>query len=505
MKRTPEHSARSRTPSIGTPDGPLARACRAAATLRNGAVEALLRHALDGTGTDRAFLLATGSSSDGRTTSVAVAVTRTENAVARPSGSVLRRAAASSRPWILPDVRQDGALADAASVRSLDVGRVIALPVPARMREPSPLLLLDGAGPCEESPLSLRRRAEGFASLLAVVLDRDGGLPLADLDERDVAPDLPPLIGRAPAFLAALEQAARGSRTPFPILLEGESGTGKDGIARRVHAGSARRSGPFVAINCAAFPEGLLESELFGVLRGAYTGADRDRVGLFRRAHGGTLFLDEVGDTSSALQAKLLRALQERRVRPVGSEDEIEADVRVVAATHRDLRGMAARGSFRADLYHRLAFVTIRVPPLRERLSDLPDLVAHLLGQLRRQAGLPEGRASAGFLDRLARHDWPGNVRELEAVIARARLRSDRPVLEASDLDLPEPASTLSTPGAASPGSLERVMIETALRESGEGLGEAARRIGWTRQKLHRRMAALGIPRLRGSAGLFPP
>jgi DNA-binding NtrC family response regulator len=228
------------------------------------------------------------------------------------------------------------------------------------------------------------------------------------------------ILGRSPAMHTMLTQVAAVAASEASILLLGESGTGKELVAKAIHRHSARRDGPFVAVNCAAIPETLLESELFGHERGAFTGADRKRRGLFVEAGGGTLFLDEVGDIPLPLQAKLLRVLQERVVRSVGSSQEIPLDVRIVSATHRDLSGMVTERKFRDDLYYRLAVIPIRLPSLRERLEDILLLAHHFLGR----ATAATGKQLQGFDDEasawLMRHRWPGNVRELENVVERA-------------------------------------------------------------------------------------
>jgi sigma-54-dependent transcriptional regulator len=242
-----------------------------------------------------------------------------------------------------------------------------------------------------------------------------------------------------------------------------------------------------VALNCTAVTESLLEAELFGAVRGAYTGLDRDRPGLFRQAHRGTLFLDEVGDMPAAMQAKLLRAIESGRVRAVGDVSETAVDVRIVAATHRDLRLQVERGLFRADLYYRLAVLRVDVPPLRERLDDLPTLVAELTPRLARETGCTTIRLAAESWARLCEHDWPGNVRELHATLAAALLRAAGGEIHPRHLDLPR-VRTVET-------GLEGEMIVSALRAAGGNIARAAARIGWTRQKLYRRMRALELRR----------
>jgi DNA-binding NtrC family response regulator len=275
----------------------------------------------------------------------------------------------------------------------------------------------------------------------------------------------------------------------LPVLITGESGVGKERTARAVHDASRRAAGPFVAINCAALTESLLESELFGATRGAYTGADRDRKGLFREAHGGTLFLDEVGDMPAGMQAKLLRTLDGGRVRAVGSSREINVDVRIVAATHRDLEHRIESGQFRADLYYRLAVLLVRVPALRDRLDDLPQLVESMIARIGHEIGGRRPRLTKGAMEQLHAYRWPGNIRQLHSVLARASIRAAGRPIEPQHLELPidrRPAQAESRP-------LEQAMVERALLESRGSIAGAALRIGWTRQKLYRRIAALGL------------
>jgi two-component system response regulator PilR (NtrC family) len=265
-------------------------------------------------------------------------------------------------------------------------------------------------------------------------------------------------------------------------------------VARALHDGGKRARRPFVPINCAAIPEALLERELFGASRGAFTGADRDHPGLFRQADTGTLFLDEIGDMPLPLQAKLLRVLQEGVVRAVGALDERPIDVRVVAATHRDLDLLVSENRFRSDLRWRLEVLVLRVPALRERPEDIPVLSERLIERLAARCGLTPASLAADAVQRLGGHDWPGNIRELESVLARALLRARGALIRADDLDLTFGQAPGRTRAAApGPVSLERTMIENALRAARGNLTAAAVRIGWSRQTLYRRINALGL------------
>ena len=228
------------------------------------------------------------------------------------------------------------------------------------------------------------------------------------------------LIGRSPEIVAVQQLATRAARSRSPVLLTGETGTGKEVLARLIHARSSRAAGPFVAVNCAALPETLVESELFGHERGAFTGAVCTSPGLFEEACGGTLFLDEVAELPCLAQAKLLRVLQERRARRVGGRAERDVNVRVLAATNRPLQQALAEGALRQDLYYRLCVVELHLPALRDRREDLPVLAQHFLNRYARQNGSTLRRVSGAALDVLDSYDWPGNVRELENVIERA-------------------------------------------------------------------------------------
>ena len=243
------------------------------------------------------------------------------------------------------------------------------------------------------------------------------------------------LVGRDPALQRVRERIARYGPTRLSVLIVGETGTGKELVARALHAASARRDGPFEALNCAAIPRELAESELFGHARGAFTGALGSYAGALRRADGGTLFLDEIGEMPRALQPKLLRALEERMVRPVGAEATQDLDVRVVAATNRDLAREAEAGRFRLDLYHRLAVAVIPLPALRERVEDIPLLVEHFIERASAREGVAAPRLAADVLPHLKRRDWKGNVRALRNAVERALIAGGR-VLKWQDFEV---------------------------------------------------------------------
>jgi DNA-binding NtrC family response regulator len=298
------------------------------------------------------------------------------------------------------------------------------------------------------------------------------------------------IIGRSPALQRVFAQVRSVAEADAAILLVGESGTGKELIARAIHHNSARRDGPFVAVNCAAIPDTLLESELFGHEKGAFTGADRKRRGLFAEASGGTLFLDEIGDVPLPLQAKLLRVLQDKCVRPVGGNQEIQLDLRLVSATNQDLLAMVTEGRFREDLYYRLAVIPLRLPSLRERGEDIMLLAAHFL----QRAAAALGKTLTGFDDEAAawllRHRWPGNVRELENVVERAATLAAGPRITRGDLHT-ELASPTSGGGATRPtlGELEARYIQQVLEETKGDKIAAARILGISVRTLQRRFS----------------
>jgi two-component system response regulator HydG len=311
------------------------------------------------------------------------------------------------------------------------------------------------------------------------------------------------VIGRSAGLREALDRAGKVAPLETTVLITGESGTGKELVARAVHRASRRVEGPFVAINCAALPDTLLESELFGHERGAFTGADRQKPGRFELAAGGSLFLDEVAELSPGVQAKLLRVLQEREFQRVGGTQTLRADVRLIAATNRDLARQVAAGRFREDLFYRLNVFTVHLPPLRERGEDVLLLADHFVRTLGARMAKGEVGLSRDAREALLRHAWPGNIRELQNAVERALIVSDGGLISAAHLALPartspEPAPSgsrsPSPPAAGEPLSeVERRLVVDALDRAHGNKSKAAALLGITRSQLYTRMKRFGL------------
>jgi DNA-binding NtrC family response regulator len=313
--------------------------------------------------------------------------------------------------------------------------------------------------------------------------------------------DFPNIVGRGARMREALALVARVAPTNSTVLIGGESGVGKDLIARALHEHSRRAQGPFVKINSTAIPESLLESELFGFEKGAFTGALRAKPGKFELADQGTLFLDEIGDVPLPMQVKLLRVLQERSFERLGGTRTLTVDVRLIAATNRNLRAALEEGTFREDLYYRLNVVPIDLPPLRAHKEDIPELAAHFLARFAAAQGKAPPALAPSALERLMRFDWPGNVRELENVIERAVALSDGPQLDAAAIQLeavpPARAAAGDTPSLP-PGwtleEFEQAIIRDALQRANGNKSQAARLLGLSRNALRYRLSTMGEP-----------
>lgn len=304
------------------------------------------------------------------------------------------------------------------------------------------------------------------------------------------------IVSASSVMKELLETASRAAGSDATILISGESGTGKEVLARLIHQNSPRNSGPMVAVNCAAIPVGLIESELFGHVKGAFTGAIKDRKGFFQTASGGTLFLDEIGELSTDIQVKLLRAIQEKQVQPVGAEQTKQVDIRIIAASNLDLKEQTEKGLFREDLYYRLSVIPLFIPPLRERKEDIPALVKHFLKKF-------EAPRDVEFSDEalavLRAYDWPGNIREMQNIIERCIILRKQPVIEPGDLQLivssaVNPAMDIVIPDeGVSLEEVEKTYILKALEKAGQNRSQAARLLNVPRHVLLYRLEKYGL------------
>jgi two-component system nitrogen regulation response regulator GlnG len=374
-----------------------------------------------------------------------------------------------------------------------------------------------GAYDCLFKPLDLsllRRVVAGALDVARRIRQPAGSVEAGtDLDAGSA------IVGSSPAMSEVYKAIGRVAAQNLPVLITGESGTGKELAARAIYEHGPRADGPFLALNCAAIPETLLESELFGYEKGAFTGAMQRRIGKFEQASGGTLFLDEIGDMPLALQAKILRLLQEQTFERIGGNETIRTDVRLIAATHRDLKAWSADGRFRPDLYYRLSVFTIHLPPLRERGDDLPLMVRHYLRRFSRELGREVREVAPEALDRLRAYAWPGNVRELQSVLKQALLRSHGPVLLPDFLpELPEAPGAPAAPAASLGGGfdpevflrqrlgpdsrelyaefhqeLDRLLLSRVLEYTSGNQARAALLLGIARRTLRTKLQELGL------------
>jgi DNA-binding NtrC family response regulator len=385
-------------------------------------------------------------------------------------------------------------------------------------------ILMTGYGTVETAVEALR--AGAFDLLTKPLIDEELELSLGRaLDQRKVLEEnrrlkdqldkkfgLESVVGRDPRMVRIFDLIDRIAETKATVLITGESGTGKSLIARAVHRRSARRDGAFVEIACGALPESLLESELFGHVAGAYTGAVGERMGKFQQAEGGTIFLDEIGTASPGLQVKLLRVLQEFAFEPVGGAKTIKVDTRVILATNEDLSRAVAEGRFRQDLYYRVNVINLEIPPLRERVSDIPLLASHFMRSVAEESGKRVTGFNAEALAALERYNWPGNVRELANVVERAVLLSRSELLGLDDLPPSLVSLSPSVAAAADPGSLkralqapERQIILEVLEAHGWNRNATADFLGINRTTLYKKMKRLGLDRPETPASGFRP
>jgi two-component system, NtrC family, response regulator HydG len=415
-------------------------------------------------------------------------------------------------------------------ITDLRMAHVDGMEVLRRVRERAPetdVLVITGYGTVETAVEAMKRGATDFITKpfaseeFAVKVDRI----LKDREERerlrkenvalrvenawlkeDVHVRYGEIVGESSAMQDVYRWVHRVARSDSTAMIYGESGTGKELVARAIHAASTRREGPFIRVNCGALSEGLLDSELFGHEKGAFTGAERLRRGRFELAHGGTLFLDEIATIAPSTQVRLLRVLQERELERVGGEETIPVDVRIIAATNTPAEALLAKGAFREDLFYRLHVVPVTIPPLRERRSDIPVLVTHFIDKLRPRTASPVTGVSETALNRLVEYHWPGNVRELENVVERALVMAEGEVLQADDLPLPllsgNGDTAVETDQALPHGGIdltrvveekEERLIRQALSRAHGVKAEAARLLGLKPSALYYKLEKYGI------------
>jgi DNA-binding NtrC family response regulator len=425
---------------------------------------------------------------------------RVEVVAARSGEEALERLEQAAPDAIFLDVRLPGmnGLETFAALRERGVDVPVVIVTSHASMETAVEAMKEGAYDFLTKPLRLAP-----CEALIERLDHDGR-PRETGSPSDVSHDRRGrrLIGKSPAMIEVYKTIGRVARTDVTVLITGESGTGKELVARLIHDHGGRREGPWQVVNCAAIPDQLLESELFGHEKGAFTGATERRLGKFEQAHGGTIFLDEIGDMQPALQSKILRALENRVIERVGGNARIPVDVRVIAATNHDLQAAVRRGRFREDLYYRLAVVTIRIPPLRDRREDIRPLADHFLRRFHHDQGRPFPGVAVEVYRRLEEHDWPGNVRELRNVLERALTLSPSPALRSSDLpDLAEPPRGRGVDehlravrrAGLSLADLEREYYRLALEETGWNHTQAAELLGVHRNTVHRKILEHGL------------
>lgn len=412
-------------------------------------------------------------------------------------------------------------------ISDIYLGDASGIEILALMKEAQPdaeVIIMTAHGSVETAVDAVRRGAFDYVSK-PVLVDEMLGVIHRIVDKgkliestsmgAELANELPQtrIIGTSAPMVEIYKKLAKVAQIDAPVLVLGESGSGKELVAQSIHANSKRSASQFLVINCGALPETLLESELFGHEKGSFTGAGNTRKGLFESAAGGTVFLDEISETSLSFQVKLLRVIQEREIRRVGSNETIRVDIRLVAATNRDLKGMVRANLFREDLYHRLNVFTIVLPALRDRQADIPLLASYFLKELTQKDGRSI-RLSADAIEQMKRYSWPGNVRELRNVIERAFTFNDTGTIQLSDLEFgeagdddaalpasggggaPSGATSGATPGAISGSSLdsmEREHIIRVLRETGGNKKKAAEVLGIERRTLYSKAKRLGI------------
>ncbi|MCB9495403.1 MAG: sigma-54-dependent Fis family transcriptional regulator [Fibrobacteria bacterium] len=410
-----------------------------------------------------------------------------------PSRSAVQASLAKGGAILWSESATEGEALAGPSLRRSDIRSILCAPIRSSdSMTPLGCLYLHRTGREDSFSSSDLTAFDRLLSTIARVL----GAARRHLEDRRALDSLsgpaPGMLAFSPNILATIAQAKKFASATVPLLVLGETGTGKERLAQMVHSVSPRAQGPFVAINCAAIPESLMESELFGHEKGAFTGATSERAGLFESARGGTLFLDEIGELAPQLQAALLRALQEKTIRRVGSSREIAVDVRIVAATHRDLESLVREGRFRQDLLFRLNVASVRLPPLRDRSEDILPMARVFAQKAAREFEMPFPGLSRAAEKALLRHSWPGNVRELENCLQRALLLSGGERIQPDHLGLPEAVAAMGTLAEIREAA-ERAAVESAMTKSGGNLTQAGSILGIDRKVLRDLLRRLGM------------
>ena len=474
--------------------------------------------ALELTGAERGFVIL--AAADGAL-SIEIARNIDEGAATEElsfSQSIAKQAIDDTRPVVTVDAQRDERFEQNKSVHAMELKSVLCVPIIARAGVIGAVYLdhrykrgIFGAQQIEllaafadqvAIALSNARLHQQLAERTAELdrLTRGQAVQIEDLSKQVRVQqralmhrfDYGNIIGESASMQQVFTMLDRVIDSDAAVLIQGESGTGKELIAKAIHYNGSRKDGPMVSINCGALPETLLESELFGYVRGAFTGASADRDGLFVAAKGGTIFLDELGEMPLSMQVKLLRVLQEQEVTPLGTSQSIAVDARVVAATNKKLREEVDGGRFREDLYYRVGVVEITVPPLRDRLDDVPLLVDRILDDNAERGGRPKPRVSAKAIRALQNHPWPGNVRELENVITKALLMTEGSLIKPAALQITAPSDAApATRTQFEEAEADRLLA--LLRATGWNVSETARRLGVSRPTIYRRMERYGF------------
>jgi transcriptional regulator with GAF, ATPase, and Fis domain len=493
-------------------------------------LETIMDSVIELTGAQRGFVILVENGKVGFKTARNFGRTQVEQPELQVSQTVVRSVIQSGRPLLTDNAAQDPRFQQAASVNALKLTSILSVPLRVQDRvlgalyvdnamrrgvfgekEKEMLMAFADQASITVRALWRQRQLEDLSHQLEHRLEKKSEeleRVSRALDQTPFRHDYGAIVGRGRRMKEVLLLLDKVIDTEVPVLITGESGTGKELVARAIHDNSPRRTGPFVPVNCGAIPPNLMESEFFGHVRGAFTGAVEDKKGYFQQAAGGTLFLDEIGEMDLEMQKKMLRALQEHEVRPVGGPVAVKVDVRLVCATNKNLRKEMDGKRFRDDLYYRISVIPVEVPPLRDRRDDIPELVRHFSRRAAAELRIPEKVISPEALDLLARWSWPGNVRELENEIRKAAALSEESIT-ADDLSLEIQGERASRepvigPAAAAAGGAagklkdaiertERAEIERALDESKGNQTQAAKRLGISRVWLRKKMERYGL------------